>query len=129
MIYLIVLIVFIINIIGCAGTHTEFLFKKEWKPDEVPKDNMVYITLKDGSTHRFSSISFEGTKLIGKLKGWRSGVGSVLIDKEIEIQDIQYMWTKKYYADTSATIFTFLAGFVLTFFITMVVFYLSGHGD
>ena len=128
----IVLMIFIINIIGC-GTHKEFILKRDWKSDELPKDKVVSIILKDGSTYDLSgismSISSKGTKLIGKTDVVGIRVDSVSTYKEIEIQDIQYMWTKKSYANPFISAFTFLPGFLLPYLILLAVAIASGNLD
>ena len=112
-IYSMGLMIFIIHFIGCAGTHQNFLLKREWKPDELPKDKIVSILLRDGSTCKLSNISLKGTKLIGQTADKTSGGGMKLRIMEIEVQDIQHIWIEKSYPTRTASVIMFIAGIAL----------------
>jgi hypothetical protein len=112
MIYMAVLMIFIIIILGCAGTHKEFMLKRKLKPAELPKDKIVNVLLKDGSTFKLSIISLEGTKLIGMTEEIRHGKGLVPVTKDIDVKDIQSMWIENTYAEpvTSGIVYAIVIG-------------------
>lgn len=122
------IMIFVSIIFGC-GSHKEFLLKREWQSNELPKDKIVNVILVDGSTYKLSDISFDGTKLIGTTEVEKSGEGLLLRPKEIEVCDIRHMWVDKSDANLATMVITTGAGFFLPLLAIYAIMALSGYYD